>query len=131
MKILVLGNREEKKDKRAFEVVERLGKMKGVEFEEVGLNQDIPTDRDNLIMIDTVAGIEKVELLDENDIDKLVVEPRNSAHDYDVGWQLRYLKKIGKLKRIKIVGIPMEGKIDYERIQLILRKLVAQDIQGS
>ena len=52
-------------------------------------------------------------------------------HDFDLAFQLRYLKKLGKLGEITIVGIPQEGEIDYFRIQSILRKLVAHDMQGS
>jgi hypothetical protein len=55
----------------------------------------------------------------------------SSVHDFDLGFQLLYLKKLGKLKNFLIIGIPMKGEINYLRIQSILRKLVAQDIQGS
>lgn len=37
----------------------------------------------------------------------------------------------GKVKKITIIGIPQKGKVSYLRIQSILRKLVAQDMQGS
>ena len=64
-------------------------------------------------------------------IDRLVLSPRGSVHDFDLAFQLRYLKKIDKLGEVNIVGIPQEGKVDYFRIQSILRKLVAHDMQGS
>jgi hypothetical protein len=53
------------------------------------------------------------------------------VHDFDLAFQLRYLKKLGKLGEVTIIGIPQEGEIDYLRIQSIFRKLVAHDMQGS
>jgi hypothetical protein len=53
------------------------------------------------------------------------------VHDFDLGFQLKYLQKIGKLGEVTIIGLPINKTPDYLRIQSILRKLVAQDIQGS
>jgi hypothetical protein len=48
-----------------------------------------------------------------------------------LGFQIKYLKKIGKLGKVTIVGLPMQGELDYLRIQSIFKKLVAQEMQGS
>jgi Ni,Fe-hydrogenase maturation factor len=92
-----------------------------------------------LIIIDTVEGIKKVVLID--DIEKLETSKIYSLHDFDLAFNLKLLQKIGKLKKVKIFGVPMKG--DEEEILEQLTKLVrshthltrkkceAQDIQGS
>jgi hypothetical protein len=53
------------------------------------------------------------------------------VQDFDLAFQLRYLKKIGRLGEVNVVGVPQDGEVDYSRVMSILRKLVAQDMQGS
>ena len=131
MKILVFGNPDVETDNRAVIAAKKLKNFAGVEFVLVNSNEDVlPTDKE-LIVIDTIVGLPQTDLLTENDLGKLIVPGRGTAHDYDLGFQLKYLIKLKKLKKVRIIGLPAEGKIDYERIQLILRKLVAQDMQGS
>jgi hypothetical protein len=72
-----------------------------------------------------------VALVEGDRIDGLVLSPRGSVHDFDLAFQLRYLRKLGKLGEFTIIGIPQEGEVDYPRIKSILRKLVAHDMQGS
>lgn len=127
MKVFVLGNADLSIDNRVFGVIKRI---KNIDWQVIEINQDIPVG-DNLIMMDTVSGIKKVTLFDEKIIDKLVGWGRITAHDYDLGFQLKYLQKIGKLKKVTIIGIPQAGEIDYDLIQSIFKKLVAQDIHGS
>jgi hypothetical protein len=83
------------------------------------------------VILDTVEGIQDVALVEGDRIDGLVLSPRGSVHDFDLGFQLRYLRKLGKLGKVTIIGIPQEGEVDYLRIKSILRKLVAHDMQGS
>lgn len=133
MKVYVFGNRDYEKDKLSFDVVDKIDLKKlEIEFVEVKPNQDLPfAGSEIVVMMDVVMGIDEVKLITQDDLDKLVLPPRSSAHDYDLGFQLKYLLKLGKLKRIRIIGLPMSGKVDYDSIHSILRKLVAQDIQGS
>ena len=46
---------------------------------------------------------------------------------------LKLLKKIGKLDKVEIIAVPIgyDSEKAFSQIQLILRKWVAQDIQGS
>jgi hypothetical protein len=83
------------------------------------------------VILDTVEGIQDVALVEGDRIDGLVLSPRGSVHDFDLAFQLRYLRKLGKLGEFTIIGIPQEGEVDYLRIQSILRTLVAHDMQGS
>lgn len=133
MKIYVFGNKDTPLDNRSFEVAEKLKHTeKNFEFIEVSPNKDLPVTKcEDVIILDTVEGIEKTTVLTENDFDKLVLSPNTTVHDFDLGFQLKYLKKIGKLGKVTIIGVPREGEIDYFLIQSTLRKLVAHDMQGS
>ncbi len=89
------------------------------------------TGQAHVILLDTVRGLSEATLLTEADIDKLSVNKSVTAHDYDLGFQLKYLKKLNKLGKVTIIGVPQNAQVNYERIQSIVRKLVAQDMQGS
>lgn len=130
MRVYVLGNEDLEIDNQAIVVAEKLKDFPGIEWVEIKVNEDLPSEK-ILTLIDTVVGISEVTLLTEKEVGKLINSPRGSAHDYDLGFQLKYLMKIGKLERVNIIGLPAEGKINYNLVQSILRKLVAQDMQGS
>jgi hypothetical protein len=133
MKVYVFGNQNLEFDNNAIDVAKNIGtSFPEVEFVTVKLNQDLPFDnKQDVVLMDVVEGLTDVQLLEDDELAKIVLPPRTTAHDFDLGFQLKYLKKLGKLGQIKIIGLPMLGKIDYALIHSILRKLVAQDIQGS
>lgn len=132
MNIIVFGNPNHPQDSLALKVSKKLVNFKSVSFQTIDPNGDLPlSPGKGLVILDAVMGIDKVTLFTEKDIGKLVLPPRTSIHDYDLGFQLKYLKKIGRLKNIRIIGLPMNGNVDYDLIHSILRKLVAQDMQGS
>ncbi len=62
---------------------------------------DVP---DPLIVVDTVKGLEKVAVF--TDLDVFETAPAVSMHDLDLLAQLQFLKKVGKLKRVTVVGVP-------------------------
>lgn len=133
MKVYVFGNVDTPLDDRAFIAAEKLkGKIKDVEFIEVGTNRDLPfSNGEDAVILDTISGIKEVKILGINDLDKIALPAKTTVHDFDLAFQLKYLKKLGKLGDITIIGIPQEGEVDHNSIQSILRKLVAQDMQGS
>jgi Ni,Fe-hydrogenase maturation factor len=73
-----------------------------------------------LIIIDTIENIENVILIDG--IAKLKTSKIYSLHDFDLAFNLKLLQKIGKLKSVKIFGVPMEG--DEEEILKQLGKII-------
>ena len=75
-----------------------------------------------LIIIDTVENIKNVILID--DIEKLETNKIYSLHDFDLAFNLKLLQKIGKLKRVKIFGVPMEG--DEEDVLEQLEKSIGR-----
>ena len=70
-------------------------------------NENIEPLNGELTIIDAVEGIDKVMLID--DLRQLKTEKIYSLHDFDLAFNLKLLKKIGKLNKIKIIGVPMEG----------------------
>ena len=61
---------------------------------------------ENLTIIDTVSGIKEVMVFD--DLEKFSAAPRVGMHDFDALTNLRYLQKLGKIKSIKIIGLPLD-----------------------
>jgi Ni,Fe-hydrogenase maturation factor len=133
MKVYVFGNEYVAEDKRAIEVARELeGAIDGISFVLVGTNEDVPfVDERRVVILDTVQGIPEVTLLEGEEVDDFILAPRGSVHDFDLAFQLRYLKKLNRLGEVSLIGIPQEGEVDYLRIQSILRKLVAHDMHGS
>ena len=133
MKVYFFGNEYVAEDKRAIEVARELeGAVDGISFVFVGPNEDVPfVDERRVVILDTVQGIREVTLVEGEEVDGFILAPRGSVHDLDLAFQLRYLKKLNRLGEVSLIGIPQEGEVDYLRIQSILRKLVAHDMQGS
>lgn len=132
-RVYVFGNRDVAEDSFALQAMEVLAtRFPDVEFVEIKPNADLPFENgEDVVLLDVLANIEEVSFFDDSDVERVLLPPRTSAHDFDLGFQLKYLKKLGKLGRVSIIGLPMSEKIDYDRIHSILRKLVAQDMQGS
>jgi Ni,Fe-hydrogenase maturation factor len=133
MNVYVFGNEYVAEDKRAIEVARELeGTIEGISFVFVNPNEDDPfVNERHVVILDTVQGISEVALVEGVEIATLVLSPRGSVHDFDLAFQLRYLKKLGKLGDVTVIWVPQEGEVDYLLIKSILRKLVAQDMQGS
>ncbi len=56
------------------------------------------------IIIDTVVGIADVTVF--TSVETFAMSPQISPHDYDLGFHLKLLQKIGQLREIAIIGIP-------------------------
>ena len=63
-----------------------------------------PDSEGGLIIIDTVIGIDEIKII--HDINKIQQDHIYSMHDFDLGFNLKILKKIGKIKQICIIGVP-------------------------
>lgn len=132
MKVYIFGNQDLESDNVAISLSKKVKKDDDIEFIYIKPNEDVPfVNEEHVVLIDVILDLKEVTVFDESSIDKLVLSPRSSVHDFDLGFQLKYLKKLGMLNKVTIIGLPMLGSIDYDSIHSILRKLVAQDIQGS
>jgi len=78
-----------------------------IDFIELDPNENLKPVNKELIIIDTIEGIDEVTVID--DIDKIQTTPLYSLHDFDLGFNLKLLKKIGTLEKVTIFGVPMEG----------------------
>jgi Ni,Fe-hydrogenase maturation factor len=96
-----------------------------IDFAITDPNENLKPIDGELTIIDTVADIEKVVLID--DIEKLETSKIYSLHDFDLAFNLKLLQKIGKLKSVKIFGVPMDG--DEEEILKQLTKMVRSHTQ--
>jgi hypothetical protein len=79
-------------------------------FEQFDFVEIDPTENfipeDGSIIIDSVVGIDSVTWFDS--LAAFAQTKSVSAHDYDLGFHLRFLQKLGKLPSIRIIGIPYE-----------------------
>jgi Ni,Fe-hydrogenase maturation factor len=119
--IYVFGNPLVKEDSLPLKLIGKLRKeFPSLEFKEFDTVEDL-TERE-LSIIDTVKGIKKVELIE--DIDKIVTDKIYSMHDFDLGYNLKLLKKMKMIDKVRIFGIPME--ISEKKIFLELCKIIAK-----
>jgi hypothetical protein len=94
----------------------------GIEFREFDPTENFP-DSGVLYFIDTVIGIDKVVVL--RNIDQLEDSPHVSVHDADLGFHLKWLRKLGKNPKVVIFGVPAEGD------ERVIAKELAADIRSN
>jgi Ni,Fe-hydrogenase maturation factor len=133
MNVYIFGNEYVAEDIRAIEVAQELqNTVEDVSFVFVNPNEDVPfANEPRIVILDTIQGLQDVALVEGDELDGLLLSPRGSVHDFDLAFQLMYLKKLGKLGEVTLIGVPQEGEVDHLLIKSIFRKLVAQDMQGS
>ena len=96
--------------------------MEDIAFVFVNPNEDVPSANERRVRIlDTVQKSQNVALVEGDGIDGLILSPHGSVHDFDLAFQLRYLRKLNKLGKVTIIGTPQEGAVDYLSIQSIFR----------
>ncbi len=133
MNIYVFGNVDIEHDNKPILMINRLrSDFPQYSFIEVKPNEEVTFDNeDSVMIIDSIEGLFLPDIMDESQIDQISAMSSSSVHDYDLGFQLKYLKKLGKINKVRILGIPTDFNLDYSTFQSIFKKFVAQDIQGS
>lgn len=121
MTIFVFGNPDLQEDSLPLRILPKLQeKFPDIQFEVKDPNEewDVP---EELIVFDTVMGIDGVKVMD--DIKTFSAAPRVSMHDFDALTNIRYLIKLGKIKKIKVIGIsPSMNESDaLEAVSAVLR----------
>ncbi len=132
MKILISGNPLIDEDNLAIKILPELKKIfPEIVFREFDPNENLEDLEGNITILDVAKGINDVRLI--KDLDKIEESDTYSLHDFDLGFNLKLLKKIGRLDKIRIIAIPynISEKQALNQVQLILRKLVAQLMHGS
>ena len=104
--VFVAGNPLVEEDSLALKVAKELGKeLEDVEFKAIDSLSEIEEIPDNLCIIDVAKGLRKVEVI--RDLEKLQELKLISLHDFDIGTELLLFKKIGKVKNVTIIAIPL------------------------
>ncbi len=109
MKLLVFGNPLVEKDNLVLKLISKLReKFPKIEFKEFDPTENLEKEIENgkLFILDVAEGIDEVKLI--KDIGKLELIKSCSIHDFDLAYNLKLLKKIGKLKEVEIIGVPRD-----------------------
>src|SRR3990167_4102080 len=118
--ILIFGNQELEFDSLPLRVLPELKRLfPKIRFEIKDPNEEFEIPEE-LTIIDTVRGIEEVKIF--SDLKNFTNHPHISLHDFDLWSQLKFLQKLGKLKKIKIIGVPADipEKEALEKISAII-----------
>lgn len=116
-KILVFGNVIVKGDNIPLRIMPRLQKrFPNIEFKEFDPNENLESEGRSLNIIDAVEGIEKAVVI--TDIARIKTQKLFSMHDFDLGYSLKLLKKLGYLESVRIFGVPMKISDDAAFEQL-------------
>ena len=83
-------------------------------------------DDKNLIIIDTVQGIAEVTVF--TSLEKIEATQSLTVHDYDLYMDLKLMKKLGKIVSFKIIGVPVNFKLNVVK-DIIL--LLEEDVKSK
>ena len=127
MKIFVAGNPLLKEDSLPVRLLPRLKRR----FPDVAFSEFDPTGNlkvlgRNPVIIDTVDGIEDFMVIE--DLDQIREHKMYSLHDFDLGTNLKLMKKMEMIDSVKIIGIPMEAD-EEEALEYIAAKI--KEIMGN
>lgn len=116
-RILVFGNILLKKDNLPLRILGRLRKkFPEIEFKEFDPTESFEEEGRELLIIDAVEGIRKVTVI--TDMGSIAFKRGSSVHDFDLGYSLRLLKKLGYIDSVTIFGVPMKISEDEALRQL-------------
>ena len=106
MTVFVFGNTALEQDSLPLRILPELQKkLPQIEFRALDPNEEWDAPKE-MIVIDTVMGIKDITVFDS--LEQFSAAPRVSLHDFDAYANLRLLSKLGKLKSIKIIGVPAD-----------------------
>ena len=119
--VFIFGNPDIEDDALPIKLMPRLQQVfPNIYFETKDPNEewDMP---EEITIIDTVINLKDVTVFD--DLDAFDTAPRLTMHDFDALANLHYMKKLGRLKKIKIIGVPpdIDEKKAFSAISKILR----------
>jgi len=102
--IHIFGNPDIAMDSLPLRILPELEKQfPDVHFVVLDPNEEWATP-DPFIVVDTVVGLTDIHLF--RSLDEFGAAPTVSVHDFDALFNLRYLAKLGKLRGVRIIGIP-------------------------
>ena len=119
-RVFVFGNQDFEPDALPLLILPGLRtKIPDIEFIALDPNEEWEGDVE-IIAIDTVDGITNITVFD--DLSAFVSAPRVTMHDFDALVNLQLLQKLGKIQKIKIIGLPptMSPEKALERVSAVL-----------
>lgn len=117
--VLCFGNEYVKEDSLAKEIADEL-KIEGVTFSKCDNLNDVLDQKGEIFILDVAKGITEIKVFD--DIDKINTNSITSLHDFDLGYFLKLMKEIGRIKQIKIIALPIG--YDKEKAKDEIRKIL-------
>jgi len=121
--IYVFGNPLVKEDSLPLKLIDKLKKeFPSIEFIDFDTVEDLELEKE-LNIIDTVKGIKRVELIE--DINKIITDKIYSMHDFDLGYNLKLLKKMKMIDKVRIFGIPVKisEKEAFDQLCKVIKEL--------
>lgn len=118
--VFVFGNPDLEMDALPIQIMPLLAKRRAdLVFSVKDPNEDwnIP---ETLMIIDTVVGIDHLVVF--SGLTDFAAAAHVSVHDFDAYANLRFLQKLGKLKEVRIIGLPvgMEANSAVEEVLKVL-----------
>ena len=125
--VYLLGNPLVEEDSLPLKLLPKLKKeFKEIHFIELDPTENLPEEK-HFIVIDTIINAKDIMVI--RDIGKLEPAPNYSLHDFDLAFNLKLMKKLGKIKDVTIIGLPpgMDEKKAIER----LKKVIPSSLSGN
>lgn len=105
MNILIFGNPLIKQDNLAIKILSKLKTLfPKITFIHLDPTENLENFGPNLTIIDVFHGLNKPIILE--DLEKLKLPNVSSMHDFDLAYNLKLLKSVGKISSVKIYGLP-------------------------
>ncbi|MFA6603273.1 MAG: hypothetical protein WCT10_00355 [Patescibacteria group bacterium] len=121
MIVYIFGNPDLPEDSLPLKLIPELQKLRpDVVFEIKDPNEEweVPSE---LTVIDTVVGIAEPRIFAS--LDAFAAAPRLTTHDFDAYANLKWLQKLGRLKNLRIIGLPpgieLRKALDFIRNSLM------------
>lgn len=103
--VYIFGNPDIEMDSLPVRLVPKLREMfPDITFTVLDPNEEWDVEKD-MIIIDTVVGIEKVTVFENLEV--FCKTPRVTCHDFDAYTNLQFLKKLGTIDSTYIIGVPV------------------------
>jgi len=104
MIVYIFGNSDLREDSLPLKILPQLKiKFPEINFETKDPNEEWETP-DEFILIDSVHGLRRPKIF--YSLKDFSPAPNITMHDFDALANLRLLEKLGKIKKIKIIGLP-------------------------
>ena len=125
--VYVLGNPLLEEDSLPLRLLPRLKKeFPSIHFIEMDPTENFP-EEDPLWIVDTILNAQNVVVW--TDVNAIRSSPSYSLHDFDLGMALKLMRKLGKLKRVTIFGVPPAG--DLNKIGRDLSEAITNSLRES